>query len=667
LPKKYYDNNSSEKQKKIENISNYYKDISTLAKFKDVNKTVDNCMAVESKLAQISWTPERNHDIKNIHNTTTSSKLNEMMSNLNLDGYFKVMDYPKVENLNVYQPSYVEDLNKLVKEIPLEMWKDYLRVHLVFTFASMLSQDFEKAGIKYNISEGLNAKLEPLNVRGMEFVSAGLPMLFGKYYVATYFDKKYKSLIEDVVHNITDIYRESITNSKRLSSSTQKKALQKIDEMKFNIGYPNKWLDYSSVESKKDNLIYNILEIGAFEHKRVVKKLKEKVVDREEWGKPPQEINAYYDLQNNKFVLLAAILNEPFFDENGSDAVNYAGIGLIVGHEIGHAFDDSGSQFDEKGRLENWWTKEDYATFNLLKNKLIAQADQYEILPNIYANGKIEIGEIIADLSGSEIALKAYLKITDSKKVPRKEALQDFFIQIAKTWRTKYRKQAIIMHNDSDSHPIGEYRANGTIKNMDTFYEAFDIKKGDPMYIAPENRVHLWSTENKVENKTQLEKANDLLQKDLDKFGIFNLEVAKDYYAISELYFNMGKFNEAVDYGLHALKVEMKLKKNDDPTLAKMYFDIGYIYYMHKQHPTAVLYMMKAIEIYLNSKDKESLALADSYEGISSIYINLEDLSKSLFYIEKCLVIRQKKLDKNSEVLQRTFQNIEFLKKEQNK
>jgi len=494
LPKKYYDNNSSVAQKKIQNLSTYYKDIATLAKFATVDKTVENCMAVEAKLAHLFWTPEKNHEIKNIHNPTTYSKLNTMMSNLDLDGYFKVMGYPKVEKLSVSQPSYIEDLNKLFKEIPLEVWKDYLSVHLLMTFAPLLSQDFEKAGIKYSISEGLSAKLEPLPVRGVEFVSAGLSMLFGKYYVKTYFNEKHKVLITNVVRTITDTYREVISHSERLSPATREKALKKIDEMTFNIGYPDKWLDYSSIKSQKDNLIHNIVELSAFGHKRAVKKLKEKVVDREEWGQGPQVVNAYYDPQNNKFVLLAGILNEPFFDTNGSDAVNYGGIGFIIGHEVGHCFDDMGSQFDEKGRLKNWWTKEDYATFNLLKNKLIAQAEQYEILPGIHANGKIEIGEIIADLSGSEIALKAYLKITDSKKVPRKEALQNFFIQIAKTWRAKYRKQAIIMQNDSDPHPIGEYRTNGTIKNMDTFYEAFDIKKGDPMYIAPEARVRLWPT-----------------------------------------------------------------------------------------------------------------------------------------------------------------------------
>ena len=262
--------------------------------------------------------------------------------------------------------------------------------------------------------------------------------------------------------------------------------------MTFNIGYPDKWLDYSSIKSRKDDLIHNIVELNKYASARQRKKLEDKVVDREEWGYPPQQINAYYDPQNNKFVILAAILNQPFFDVNADDAVNYGGIGFIIGHEMGHGFDDQGSQFDEKGRLKNWWTQEDYKKFNGLKEKLIAQADKYEIAPGVYANGQIEIGEIIADLSGSEIALRRYLKVAQEKKIPRKEALQAFFKQIARTWRAAYRSQAVIMHNDTDPHPLGEYRTNGTLKNMDAFYEAFDIKEGDAMYLAPEDRIRIW-------------------------------------------------------------------------------------------------------------------------------------------------------------------------------
>jgi len=492
LKKKYYNDDSPAGKKKRENLTNYYRNIAALAKFEDVNRSVSNTLAVESKLSEIFWSPEKNHDIKNINNPTSYEKFKTMMGDLDLDYYFKAMQYSHDVPIGVSQPSYFTGLNKLFKTITLQQWQDYLKVHLVSDFAAFLGKPFEEANIKYSISEGLNAKLEPIEDRAIRFVSANLSMLFGKYYVDHYFDEKSKTRITELVHSISDGYKDSISSSDRLSETTKAKALKKIKEMTFNIGYPNKWLDYSSIQSMPNDLIHNIVELSKFSNSRLQNKLENKVVDREEWGYGPQVINAYYDPQNNKFVILAAILNQPFFDAGAEDAVNYGGIGFVIGHEMGHGFDDQGSQFDEKGRLKNWWTKKDYEKFDTLKKKLIAQADKYEIAPGVYANGQIEIGEIIADLSGSEIALKRYLKIAKEKKIPRKEALQSFFKQIAKTWRAAYRSQAVILHNDGDPHPLGEYRTNGTLKNMDAFYEAFDIKVGDAMYLAPENRVHIW-------------------------------------------------------------------------------------------------------------------------------------------------------------------------------
>jgi len=492
LPKKYYDTDSPEAKKKRKNLATYYRDIITLAKFNDINRSVSNTLSVESKLAKISWSPEKNHDIKNVNNPMSYNKFKASMGDLNLEYYTKTMQYPRDAPINVAQPSYFSELNKLFKTITLQEWRDYLKVHLVNSFASYLGKPFEDAHIRYNVSEGLNTKIEPLEDRGTRFVSAALEMLFGKYYVEHYFDEKSKANITKLVHSISDGYKEAITTSERLSPRTKAKAHKKIEEMKFNIGYPDKWRDYSSIQSTKDNLVQNIVELKKFQKARSRKKLEDKTVDRDEWGYGPQQINAYYDPQNNKFVILAAILNQPFFDNAAGDAVNYGGIGFIIGHEMGHGFDDQGSQFDEKGRLKNWWTKEDFKKFNNLKKKLIAQANKYEIAPGVYANGQIEIGEIIADLSGCEISLKSYLKSAHENKIPRKEALQTFFKQIAKTWRAAYRSQAVIMHNDTDPHPLGEYRTNGTLKNMDAFYEAFDIKEGDAMYLPPEDRVQIW-------------------------------------------------------------------------------------------------------------------------------------------------------------------------------
>lgn len=208
---------------------------------------------------------------------------------------------------------------------------------------------------------------------------------------------------------------------------------------------------------------------------------------------PPQTVNAFYSPLSNQFVLLAGILNEPFFNaKKDNDTLAYGGIGFIIGHEIGHAFDDQGSNFDANGNLNNWWSKEDYEKFNVLKTKLIAQAEAYEVLPNKFENGKLEIGEIIADLSGAEIALSAYMKVTLKKGVSKDKALKAFFSQIAQTWRSVYREQVLIRLIDADPHPTSEFRTNGTLENMDVFYETYEIKKGDSMYLEPSKRIKIW-------------------------------------------------------------------------------------------------------------------------------------------------------------------------------
>jgi predicted metalloendopeptidase len=261
--------------------------------------------------------------------------------------------------------------------------------------------------------------------------------------------------------------------------------------MRFNIGYPDKWRDYSALKTKKDNLLYNVQQIKIFNYNRNISKLF-KPVDKNEWDGVPQDTNAYYTPTENKFVLLAGILNKPFFDLKGGYEVSYGGIGFIISHEIGHAFDDAGSLFDGNGNMKNWWSKSDHKKFDILKKKLIAQANNYEIMPGKYENGNLEVGEIIADLSGIEIVKRAYLKVALKNNIPRKEALQRFFLQIAKTWRENYRENVMKLIIDTDPHPLGEYRVNGILQNIDEFYEVFDIKKGDKMYLEPSKRVIIW-------------------------------------------------------------------------------------------------------------------------------------------------------------------------------
>ncbi|KYJ85716.1 M13 family metallopeptidase [Sulfurovum riftiae] len=492
LPKKFYEDNSTASQKKIGNYTDYLRDILTLARMDDVNRTVENDMKVERLLASHSLSVTQLHDVKLTNNPSDFKSVEKMLSNLDIAYYFKKMGLPQTMKLNIASPDYFRALNENFKKVPLPVWKDYLKTEVLGAYAGSLSEPFIEAAQRYNIKEGQATKLEPLEIRALRNTSAALSFLFGKLYVDAYFDDADKAKIEKILHSILDTYRTAIKESDRLAPSTKKAALEKLDKMAFNIAYPNKWRDYTPLKVKSDDLIYNVRELVKFGHLLTAEKIKKGKVDKEMWeSSPPQEANAFYSPNSNKFILLAGILHAPIFDANATDAANYGGIGLVIAHEIGHAFDNSGAMFDGDGNMKNWWTKEDYAAFEKLKQKLIAQANRYEVISGVHANGALEIGEIIADLSGAEIALRAYLSTLD-KSADKNKGMRDFFIQYAKVWKANTRPQVLVMYNDTDGHPASEYRINGTVKNMDAFYEAFGVKEGDGMYLPPGKRVEIW-------------------------------------------------------------------------------------------------------------------------------------------------------------------------------
>ena len=490
---KFYDENSTTAKIKRKNYREYLHNIVTLSNFKDTNKTVENTMKVEHLLAKNSSTILELSDIKNINHPVDFKMLDKMLSNFNMSLLFKRMGYPTDRKINIITLNYFKALNTLYKEIPVELWKDFLKTHVVKALGSYLGEDFIEAEHQYGIKKGYASKMESIDIRAIRDMSSSLNYLFGKVYIETYFTNSIKSKVESIVKSIIIEYKDAITNTNRFSTKTKESALLKINEMSFNIAYPSKWHDYSSLKIKKDNLIFNIQEIIKYSLNRDLEKIKKVKVDSDAWeGSPPQEVNAYYSPQSNKFILLAGILHSPLFDINASDAANYGGIGMVIGHEIGHAFDKTGAQFDEKGNFKNWWTEEDLKKFTALNESLIKQANAFEVVSGVYANGKLEIGEIQADLSGTEIALRAYLRtLKDDKE--KAQGVKDFFIQFAKIWKSKSHPKILIILNDSDGHPMAKYRINSTVKNMDSFNKAFDIQKGDAMYLEPKKRVHIWT------------------------------------------------------------------------------------------------------------------------------------------------------------------------------
>jgi putative endopeptidase len=315
--------------------------------------------------------------------------------------------------------------------------------------------------------------------------------LLGKTYVENTFDESIKVTLKEIIKNIVDEYRIAINDSPRMTAATKSKAMEKLDKMTFKIGYPDKWQDYSSLEPAAGELVKNHVRIQLYETRRNIDKLG-KPVDKEEWGHPPQNVNAYYDPTKNTFVLLAGILHAPFFSADGNAAAQYGGIGFVIGHEIGHGFDDQGSRFDGDGNLVNWWSEEDVASYNEIKNALIAQADSYEILPGKYLKGELEIGEIMGDASGAEISLRAFQKIIKARHLDPEQAYREFFKQLAETWRDKLREDYQLLLLDKDPHPPSEFRANGIVKNFDEFHAAFNTRPGDAMYLPVDQRVHIW-------------------------------------------------------------------------------------------------------------------------------------------------------------------------------
>jgi predicted metalloendopeptidase len=325
-------------------------------------------------------------------------------------------------------------------------------------------------------------------------VEASLGEALGKLYVAEYFPPERKQRMDQLVKNLLAAYKTSIDNLDWMSPATKVEAQAKLAKFTPKIGYPNKWRDYASLAIVKGDLIGNVLRAANYRHARMIAKLG-KPIDREEWGMTPQTINAYYSSTMNEIVFPAAILQPPFFDARADDAVNYGAIGAVIGHEISHGFDDGGSQSDGDGNLRDWWSKQDRANFKAKADALVKQYDGYSPLPGYHVNGALTLGENIADNSGVAIAYKAYQLSLGGKPAPVIDGFtgdQRFFMGFGQIWRVKMREDQQILQIKTDPHSPGQYRTNGPVVNQPGFYDAFGVKPGDKLYVAPEQRIIIW-------------------------------------------------------------------------------------------------------------------------------------------------------------------------------
>jgi predicted metalloendopeptidase len=438
----------------------------------------------ESKLAAIQWSRVENRDMQKIYNPTTFDAFLKMSADFYGDDMMKVWGAPRSAKLNIGQPSYFEKYGALFKSIPVATWQDYLRARLLTANAGLLNSAFKAALAQRGKDLGLIQEEEATWKQGIEFTASAASMMLGRAYVERYYDMNTKAAVTELVLSIRDSFRSSLEHCSWMSETTRKKAIEKLDKMRFKIGYPDQWRDYSALEIPGTDLAENNRRAMLFDHKRNMTKIG-RPVDRNEWDRSPHEINAFYDPTRNEFVLLAAILQAPFYSEKGSAAMKYGGLGFVVGHEIGHGFDDQGCRFDGDGNMQNWWTEADAKAYNEKRQRLIAQANAYEILPGTFLKGEQEIGEIMGDLSGAQIALRAYRKTPNASE-------EAFFTQLSQTWRSKWRDEFLKLVIQTDNHPPSEFRSNGIVKQFDEFHQIFSIKPGDKMYLAPQDRVLLW-------------------------------------------------------------------------------------------------------------------------------------------------------------------------------
>ena len=476
-------------------LQTYVQDMLTAFKHPKAAVAAEQLLALEKKIAEIQWARVENRDPVKTYNKVNQDELAGQLSNFAMKAYLEAMGVSKQYEFIVRQPSYMEGVNKLLAEIPLETWKDYYTFRVIDAYSPDLTQMLEKR--HFDFHETLLSGVEeqkPLWKKGVEACDQVLGEIVGKLYVDKHFPPRAKVRMKELVENLKGAFAQRIDGLEWMSPVTKKQAHEKLSKFTTKIGYPDVWKDYSKLVIKPDDLVGNYMRAAEVEFQRDVDRLGGPI-DRNEWGMTPQTINAYYNPVMNEIVFPAAILQPPFFNLEADDAVNYGGIGGVIGHEISHGFDDKGSEYDGDGNLRKWWSVEDREEFERRAKQLTDQYNAYKPFEDMNVNGSLTLGENIGDLGGMAGAYAAYRLSLGGKEAPVIDGLtgdQRFFLGWAQIWRRLYREPELRKRLMTDPHSPSQYRANGIVSNMDAFYKAFDIKPEEPMYLAPEKRVRIW-------------------------------------------------------------------------------------------------------------------------------------------------------------------------------
>ena len=478
----------------------YVEHIAQILEYADIDESREKALLIlelETKIAEHLWPRDQRRDRDLTYNPMTFSQFENDFSGFDWDRYFAAAGISELEDLNVSYPSAMSPIIELTTTIPIETWVGYMKYRYIVDSASILSEEVDNERFRFysTVLRGVPEQRDRWE-RGVARVGAlsSLGEAIGQIYVNRYFPESAKDQMEELVENLRGAVAQSIDEIDWMGAATKAEALEKLKSFRPKIAYPDEWKDLSSLDIVRDDLFGNAQKIREFNYAEEIGRLGEPT-NREEWGMTPQTVNAYYNSSFNEIVFPAGILQPPFFDPLADAAVNYGGIGAVIGHEMGHGFDDQGSKSDFAGIQRNWWTDEDRGKFEVLTSALALQYDEFEPVPGNFIDGNFTLGENIGDVGGLSLAYRAYKMSLNGNEAPVIDGLtgdQRFFLSWAQVWQRKYRDDALIQMLTSDPHSPSEFRVNGVVRNFDEWYDAFNVKPENELYLPPEDRVRIW-------------------------------------------------------------------------------------------------------------------------------------------------------------------------------
>lgn len=462
-------------------------DSATAVKNMTANFELEKQMASSHRTNVELRDPQSNYNkmsVADINKQHPNLKWSQLLSNLSI----------KTDSVNMAQPAFYAKLNSLLTSASIDSWKSYLKAHVLENYAGNLSQPFVDARFEYIKTLTGQKKMKPRSERMVQTTDNMLGEALGQIYVKKYFTADAKKRMDELVNNLQTAFSVRIDKLDWMSDSTKQKAKEKMGTFLKKIGYPDKWRDYSKVNIAKDKYFENTVAAQKALYDYNINKVG-KPVDKTEWGMTPPTINAYYNPTFNEIVFPAGILQFPFFDLSADDAINYGGIGMVIGHEMTHGFDDQGAQYDKNGNMQNWWSKEDNDKFKAKGESVVNLYNSFTVLDSLHVNGKLTLGENIADIGGLAIAYDAFKLTEQGKKNEKKDGLtadQRFFLSFAQIWKSKLKDESARYYINVDPHSPDKHRVNGPLMNFTPFYDAFNVKPGDKMYKPENERIKIW-------------------------------------------------------------------------------------------------------------------------------------------------------------------------------